>query len=281
MKLENLIKGTVGVALTLTSIGVFRDCPHLFPYSRTVTNKRMLTPEDIARKLIEEGKLHKWEYKNFVGYVKTVQNKKFIDKIEKTYRVSLEEIVDIIGQESGFIIDRPVSKIGELGTSQMRKIKANELVKRISNPKDPLYFPEFDIKKYRFENLSRNYDLNTLLVAARIREIKNYIKRNNISIDKIYNKMMLLGTRKKTYAALGIKDSRARHYISLWKNKSGLYKEVLVLYVAYNGGNGALYRMKSASPKYQFVYNASCLMNNSIYFKRYRKILQNYKATYK
>lgn len=227
----------------------------------------------LTNKLIQGGK-------SFIGYAKTVKNKELIKEIERTYNISIDTVLDIMAQESSFKIipDKP-PKYGEKGTSQTKRERADELVKRMRDKNDSLYFPDFDFSNYRFEMLDRSYDLNTLMVAANLKDGEDYITKNGISVDDIFKKMRESGVKEETYKKIKIKkkatkQKRIKQCVDFWKNNSEPYKETVVSYIAYNGGKGALLRMNNKKPSNEIVYHAALLMKNAEYFRRYKKLIE-------
>jgi hypothetical protein len=238
--------------------------------------------QGLARKLVEEGKLASWECEGFVGYAKTIKNKELLNDIERTYHISIDTVLDYLAQESGFKInpDKP-HKHGEKGTGGFCKCRADELVKRMQNEKDPLYFPYYDFSNYRFEKLDEDYDLNTLLKAADIKDRQYKINKEGISIDKVFKKMRDRGIQEKTYQRLPMlpknkckKRKRIEECINAWKNLSDGYKEAVVLYAATNGGLGAI-NVKKNKPSAELIYNASRFIINSSYFRKYERLLNS------
>lgn len=285
-KLEDKIRYfTTPIIVGLGLVGLATIIPSIKTEAKTTLGKKQVislryNERSLADKLVKEGRLYKREIENFIGYAKTVKNKKLIEDIEKTYNFSIDTALDVMAQESGFKIipdSDYLSRYGEKGTSQTKRGRADELVKRMKNKNDSLYFPNFDFSDYEFNKLDYDYDLNLLMVAANIKDRMDYIKTEGISIDEIFRKLKERGVKKETYQRLHIKKSkkkkRIERCVNTWKNNPEDYKGTVVLYLAYNGGS-VLREIHDKKPAAEFVRNTAYLIQNAEYFRKYRNLLE-------
>lgn len=210
---------------------------------------------------------------------KPIQNlpawqKPIAEKISKTEKAGLEKILnhyntnlnvfhDIIAQECGYDIS-VIGPFGERGY-QFMKPTADFIAKKVADPNDSLYYPGFSLDNYKFENLSKDYELNNILKAAFLKHIDNIIKKNNINKDELFNNLKKRGLNLE-YEKFGKTAKKLKpKLISLWEKDAENYKETLVTYLYYNAGGKINDRA---------IYNMGLLMNNA---QDYQTIRMNIK----
>ena len=283
-KLEGIVRKVTLPVVGLACIGLATTMLPIKTEAKTNLGQKQVVSvqydeQSLANKLVKEGMLPKGEIENFIGYAKTVKNKRLIEDIGNTYNFSIDIALDTMAQESGFkIVPNRSPKHKEKGTSQTQKGRADELVEKMQNKNDPLYFQHFDFSDYDFNKLDQDYDLNLLMVAANIKDKMNYIQKKGISMDTVFKKLKERGVEKETYQGLKrikkITNKRVKQCVDTWKNNSEKYKETVVLYLAYNGG-GAIRKAHDKKPAAEFVRNTAYLMKNAEYFRKYRNLLES------
>jgi len=231
-----------------------------------------LTFEDYSKitRITQENNIKGSNYKKFVRLERVLEHEDFMDKVAEHYGINKQEIIRLWNQETAFDIDS-LGPHGERGLAQFRGYVANLLFKSIAKPGDELYFdwenfyPEFDVKNYNFEQLSKDYKLNIIMTAAQEKLTPDIFEHNlrntGLTSNQLLNIVRNKGIKtnfsklkdairnpnnynlneelKKTIRNYSITTSRIRDINRIYLEDEAILKSALK-YIVHNGGGGAV-----------------------------------------
>ncbi len=228
---------------------------------------------------LSTGMLQQDDLKAYLGFVALKRYDILIDFVTGYYQIDENIFMKIINQESSFRIG-VVGPMREHGLGQQRDATAKDLVKRITEPGSDIYYPYLKTSDYSFRKLSKDYRLNIILTAAKIKSVntdfesvleqRNMSKQDLADFLKNYGKTTTLkqmrkGNSKKFsfYSA----NSKTRQRINrFWGENSA--EEQDLMYLVYNGGPNAidnLARNNLISEILTYNFTSLCERNNLFY----------------
>lgn len=231
-----------------------------------------LTLEDYSRiiNLTEKYNLKEGAFETFIRLEKVLGYEQFMNEVAAHYKIDKQYMIRTWNQESGFDIRRRGGH-GERGLAQFQNLTAKLIFDRLISRGDYVSFdwkrlyPEFNIKKYSFEQLSTDYKLNIIMTAAQAKIIpimlEDYLKKSNISQEQLIRIITKKGTTthfeqlrsaiknpenfglnkelEKTLKEYNISNPRVSEVHKIYTNKSNLLHSSLD-YIIYNGGTMAI-----------------------------------------
>lgn len=254
-----------------------------------------LTLEDYSRivQIAKEHNLRENSYVKFIKLEKVLEYEPFIDKITKYYGIDKKEMFMLWNQESSFSISG-LGPHGERGLAQFRSLMAKLIFDRLSNQKDILYFdwktfyPQYNTKKYDFEQLSEDYKLNIIMTAAQIKLTPHvlgaHLKKANIGKEQFFRLLRNKGMKarfdklkaaqknpanfnlskdlEKTIKDYQISDARIKLVHRIFREDEMLLRTALE-YIVHNGGGGAVSNIITDSVIGEIlIYHLALYVNN-------------------
>ncbi|MBU4502689.1 MAG: hypothetical protein KKA79_08885, partial [Nanoarchaeota archaeon] len=252
---------------------------HKIPISYFQAYGTDLEVEDYTKitETAQEHKLKGNNYQKFVRLERVLEEEDFLNEVADHYDVDKQEMIRTWNQESAFDIAAR-GPHGERGLAQFRDYVAKLLFNQTSKPGNELSFdwenlyPEYDTKKFDFEDLSKDYKLNVIMSAAQAKVtpdiFHNNLKKSRLTENQLYkivqnkgsktkfNKLRaaiknpdgwrIKGDLKKTIKQYKITPKRIREVNNIYKKKGPVVKTALK-YIIHNGGGGAVKNIRTDS----------------------------------
>lgn len=203
---------------------------------------------------VNDGSLAPDEIKQYLGFISLMRYRELLDFIADYYEVDKDMMLKIINQESAFNINAAGS-MKERGLGQNRESTSRTLIDRITNHDDELYYPFIKKEDYSFRTISKDYRLNIILIAAKLKAIdpifKSALTDMSVTEEDLTSRIEDYGrsTRLK-YLSRG--NSRKFKFYKVGKKTrkriNDFWREHTVdssdlIYLVYNGGSSAIANM--------------------------------------
>ena len=225
------------------------------------------------KRLIENNE-QSYKIKKLAGLEKILENMDFLEEVSSYYGLEKSRVIEVMQQESSFQIFA-VGHLEERGLGQFKKSTAYNLARLIANKKSKIYYPNFSLEDYSFENLSKDYKLNILLISAQIKIAKDIFERKlkSIGIDKeellkivrrkgMKTKFLKLSEEKtEPFDKYTISWKRALEVNRFWRDATISPEDLF--YLVYNGGGNAIKNIMKDTPLAELLlYNLTVFLEN-------------------
>jgi len=254
-----------------------------------------LTLEDYTRiiEATEKYNIKENSFENFIRLERVLKEEPFIDQVAEYYNINKQDMIRLWNQESNFYI-RALGKHGERGLAQFQEQTAKLVFDRLISRGDSLYFewkkfyPEFNIKKYNFKQLSEDYKLNIIMSASQVRinasMLDYFLKKAGINKDQLIKIVKQKGTTtdfgilrevaknpqayglnkelEKTIKNYNISSQRISQVHKIYHAKGHLLPG-LIDYIMHNGGEMAVQNITTNTFAGELLlYHLAMYMNN-------------------
>jgi len=200
---------------------------------------------------VNDGSLASGEIKQYLGFVSLMRYHELLDFVADYYEVDRNMMLKIMNQESAFNINAAGS-MKERGLGQNRETTSKTLVDRITTPDDGLYYPFIKKEDYSFRNISKDYRLNIILIAAKLKAIdpifKSALADMSVTEEDLVSRIEEYGrSTKLKYLSRGkskkfkfykVGNKTRKRINDFWHGHTVDSSDLI--YLVYNGGGNAI-----------------------------------------